>query len=76
LVPPSYGELLLLYIAATTQVVNAVFVVEWEEEGHGLKVQCPAYFISEILADAKARYPKIQKLMYAVLITTTSSRTP
>ena len=38
LVPPSDGESLLLYIAATMQVVSAALVVEWEEEGHALKV--------------------------------------
>ena len=38
LVPPTDGELLLLYIMATTQVVNAALVVEREEEGHALKV--------------------------------------
>ena len=38
LVPPSDGESLLLYIAATTQVVSTALVVEWEEEGHTLKV--------------------------------------
>ena len=38
LVPPTDGESLLLYIAATTQVVNAALVVEREEEGHTLKV--------------------------------------
>jgi hypothetical protein len=57
LVPPSDGELFLLYIAATTQVVSAALVVEWEEEGHALKVQRPMYFISEILVDAKTHYP-------------------
>ena len=34
LVPPNDGEPLLLYIAATTQVVSAALVVEREEEGH------------------------------------------
>ena len=38
LVPPSNGESLLLYIAATMQVVSAALVVEREEEGHTLKV--------------------------------------
>ena len=38
LVPPTDGESLLLYIAATTQVVNAALVVEREEEGYALKV--------------------------------------
>ena len=38
LVPPTDGDPLLLYIAATMQVVNAALVVEREEEGHALKV--------------------------------------
>ena len=38
LVPPTDGEPLLLYIAATTQVVNAALVVDREEEGHTLKL--------------------------------------
>ena len=68
LVPPTDGEPLLLYIAATTQVVSVALVVEREEEGHALKVQCPVYFISEVLSDSKTRYPQIQKLLYAILI--------
>ena len=69
LVPPSNGEPLLLYIAATTQVVSVAPVVEREEEGHALKVQRPVYFISEVLSDSKTRYSQIQKLLCAVLIT-------
>ena len=42
---------------ATMQVVSAALVVEREEEGHALKVQRHAYFISEILSDSKTRYP-------------------
>ena len=59
LVPPSDGEPLLLYIAAITQVVSATLVVEREEEGHALKVQCPMYFISEVVSDSKTRYSQI-----------------
>ena len=58
----------MLYIAATTEVVSAILVVEREEEGHALKVQCPMYFISGVLSETKTRYPQIQKLLYAVLI--------
>ena len=53
LVPPTDGESLLLYIAATMQVVSAALVVEQEEEGHALKVKRPMYFISEVLSDSK-----------------------
>ena len=59
LVPPTDGEPLLLYIAASTQVISATLVVEREEEGHALKVQCPMYFISEVLSDSKTRYSQI-----------------
>ena len=69
LVPLIDLELLLLYIAATMQVVRAALVVEREEEGHALKVQCPVYFISEVLSDSKTRCPQIQKLLYAIHIT-------
>jgi len=68
LVPPAKHELLLLYIAATTQVVSVALVVEREEEGHTLKVQCLVYFVSEVLADSKTYYPEIQKLLYTILI--------
>jgi hypothetical protein len=57
LAPPSEKEPLLLYIAATNQVVSAIVVVERQEEGHALSVQRSIYFISE----------QIQKLLYAVV---------
>jgi hypothetical protein len=57
LVPPTTGEPLLLYVAAMTQVVSAVLVVERAEEGHALLVQRPVYFISEVLSKTKVRYP-------------------
>jgi hypothetical protein len=69
LVPPAVGEALLIYIAATTQAVSAAIVVERREEGHALPVQRPVYFISEILSETKIRYPQIQKLLYAVILT-------
>jgi hypothetical protein len=53
---------------ATTQAVSVALVAEWEEVGQSLKVQHPVYFISEVLADTKTRYPQIQNLLYAILI--------
>jgi ribonuclease HI len=69
LVTPVAGEALLIYVAATTQVVSAAIVVERWEEGHALPVQRPVYFISEVLSETKIRYPQIQKLLYAVILT-------
>nr|AAP54912.2 retrotransposon protein, putative, Ty3-gypsy subclass [Oryza sativa Japonica Group] len=70
LASPHPQEPLLLYIAAASQVVSTVLVVEREEEGHVQKVQRPIYFVSEVLADSKTRYPQVQKLLYGILITT------
>jgi hypothetical protein len=69
LVPSAAGETLLIYVAATTQVVSAAIVVERREEGHALLVQRSVYFISEVLSETKIRYPQIQKLLYAVILT-------
>jgi hypothetical protein len=68
LTPPQDGEPLYLYIAATTQVVSTVIVVERTEEGHTLPVQRPMYYISAVLSETKARHPQIQKLLYAVVL--------
>jgi dsDNA-binding SOS-regulon protein len=57
LVAPKEKELLLLYIAATHQVVSTVLVVERSEEGKAHGVQRPVYFISEVLSPTKQRYP-------------------
>ena len=32
-------------------------------------MQCPMYFVSEVLSDSKTRYSQIQKLLYTVFIT-------
>jgi hypothetical protein len=66
---PKEGETLLLYIAATNQVVSMAIVVEREEVGHVYKVQRPVYFISEVLTESKTYYPQVQKLLYAIMIT-------
>jgi hypothetical protein len=68
LMPPQDGEPLYLYVAATTQVVSALIIVERMEEKHALPVQRPVYYISEVLSETKARYPQVQKLLYAVVL--------
>jgi hypothetical protein len=52
-----------------THVVSTVLVVERAEEGHAYQVQHPIYFISEVLGPSKKKYPQVQKLLYAVLLT-------
>jgi hypothetical protein len=69
LTAPQPGENLLLYIAATTQVISTVIMVELHEEGHAFGVQWPVYFVSEVHSESKVHYLTIQKLLYATLIT-------
>ena len=47
---------------------SAAVVVERQEGGNALPTQRPVYFISEVLSETKARYPHIQKLVYAVVL--------
>jgi hypothetical protein len=46
-------------------VVSTAIVVERQEDGHSY----PVHFVSEVLSESKARYQPVQKLLYAVLIT-------
>jgi hypothetical protein len=69
LTAPRKKEKLLLYLTATTHVVSTAIVVERQEDGHAYPVQRPVYFVSEVLSESKAQYQPVQKLLYAVLIT-------
>jgi hypothetical protein len=53
LASPELGETLLLYVAATAQVISAALVVEREEPGHVYKIQRPVYYISRVLSDCE-----------------------
>jgi hypothetical protein len=50
-------------------VISTAIVVERQEDGHAYPVQRPVYFVSEVLSESNARYQPMQKLLYAVLIT-------
>ena len=71
---PWPDETLLIYIAATSRVVSTAIVVEHKEVGHAYRVQCLVYFISEVFNEPKTRYPQVQKLLYAILITSRKLR--
>jgi hypothetical protein len=55
-------------------VVSTAIVVERQEDGHAYPVQRPVYFVSEVLSESKALYQPIQKLLYALLITSRKLR--
>jgi hypothetical protein len=74
LTPPKKHEDMMLYIATTSTVVSTTIVVEREEERHAYKVQRPVYYISKVLTDSKIRYAQVQKLLYALLITSRKLR--
>jgi ribonuclease HI len=63
------AEDMLLYISCTTHMVSIALVVERAKEGHTYPVQHPVYFMSEVLGTSKMKYPQVQKLLHAVLLT-------
>jgi hypothetical protein len=69
LTSPKKNEDMMLYISTTSTLVSATIVVEREEEGYAYKVQWPVYYISEVPTDLEIWYPHVQKLLYALLIT-------
>ena len=74
LTPSKKYEDMMLYIATTSTVISTMIVVEREEEGRVYKVQCLVYYISEVLSESKIWYPHVQKLLYALLITSRKLR--
>jgi hypothetical protein len=74
LTAPRKNEQVLLYLATTTHVVSTAIIIERQEDGHAYPVQRPVYFVSEVLSESKARYQPVQKLLYAVLITSRKLR--
>ncbi|KAL0445436.1 UNVERIFIED_CONTAM: Ribonuclease HI [Sesamum latifolium] len=62
------GDTLYLYISSTPQAISSVLVRE--EEGD----QTPIYYISNVLNGVKSRYPPIEKIALALVITTRKLR--
>ena len=57
---------LLLYVATSDHAVSGVLVQEKEEESK--IIQQPVYYILEALSGSKLNYTEIEKMAYAVLI--------
>jgi hypothetical protein len=55
---------MLLYIAATPCVISVVIMVERTEQGKELPVQCPVYYLSNVLTLSKQNYLHYQKVAY------------
>ncbi|XP_073353775.1 uncharacterized protein [Aegilops tauschii subsp. strangulata] len=66
LAAPTAKEPMFLYIAATSQVVSTVIVVERPEDGKAQPVQRPVYYLSEVLSASKKNYPHYQKKCYGL----------
>ncbi|CAA7059312.1 unnamed protein product [Microthlaspi erraticum] len=62
LVKPEEGETLFLYIAISSTAVSGVLVREDRGE------QRPVFYVSKTLNDAETRYPTLEKLALAVVI--------
>ena len=68
LVSPSEGELLILYLAVSDFSTSAALVRERD------KVQQPVYYCSRALRGAEERYPKMEKLILALITTSRKLR--
>ena len=71
---PRPDKTLMIYIATASQVISTAIVVKREEARHTYKVQRLVYFISKVLNEPKTRYPQVQKLLNAILITSRKLR--
>ena len=60
---PINGEKLYLYLAVSKEAISAALVKEEE------KVQWPVYYVSKRLLDIESRYPELEKLSLALMVT-------
>ncbi|GKC29424.1 reverse transcriptase domain-containing protein [Tanacetum coccineum] len=63
LIAPIHGEVLMMYLAASTESISIALFAR-REEGH-----VPIYFVSRVLQGAKLNYPTLEKLILALALT-------
>ncbi|GKC83376.1 reverse transcriptase domain-containing protein [Tanacetum coccineum] len=61
LTAPIHGEVLMMYLAASTESINAALFARRE------KGQVPIYFVSRVLQGAELNYPALEKLILALV---------
>ena len=62
LIPSKEGENLYLYLAVSTTTVSVALI---RKEG---KKQLPVYYVSQAFQWAKSKYPRIEKIAFALII--------
>ncbi|XP_073104404.1 uncharacterized protein [Elaeis guineensis] len=63
LVRPEVGEVLYLYLATSPEAVSSVLVLENENRVHQ-----PIYYVSKVLHEAETRYSRVEKMIFALVI--------
>ncbi|GKE84167.1 reverse transcriptase domain-containing protein [Tanacetum coccineum] len=62
LTAPVQGEILMMYLTASTESISAALFVKREEE------QVPIYFVSRVLQGAELNYSRMEKLIQALTL--------
>ena len=57
------GESLYLYLAVSTTAVSAALIREED------KKQLPVYYVSQAFQGTEAKYPRIEKIAFALIVT-------
>ena len=60
--PSKEGEHLYLYLAVSATVVSTTLI---REEG---KTQLPVYYVSQVFQGAETKYPRIEKIAFALIV--------
>ncbi|KAM6548883.1 hypothetical protein CsatB_020559 [Cannabis sativa] len=65
---PLPGEVLFIYLAVTEYAISSILVREDQGRQH------PVYYVSKRLLDAETRYPQMEKLAFALIISSRKLR--
>ena len=60
--PSNKGENLYLYLVVSATIVSVALI---QEEG---KTQLPIYYVSQAFQGAEAKYPRIEKISFALIV--------